>query len=459
MSKKECPDKAMPAEMKISASGQPSPLPERPFSVEYTQNEAKNRLARFGNALARHPIGISRIQWTMVFIYFSLLLLPALFPLPEFSRFSRLVFWGIGWPLIVLSMMLGGRFWCGIFCPDGTLTEFISGHGKKGSIPRWIRWQGWPCTMLVGTTLYGQSTGFYENYPATLVLLGIPTCMALLTGYLYGNSKRIWCMYLCPGNGFFGLLSKIAPIHFRVNREKWKRFSGPPKRINCAPLINIRQMQSASACHACGRCNGYRDAVELAARPFSIEIVSARDKTVSGTDAFLLVWGIMGIVTLSLAWAQSSLHEQFMEMVKFLDLPLHFKPPWWLSSSPASLYRLAFIVLTVTMVSLLVYGFLCLASRISENRVSWKHLSFCLIPLAGWGIFLGLCRLGASVWQEYGFSLPWVPFFETAVLALGTVLSFWLGIKVIMQHFSTKNVIATLIYCLPLVLLNYLWLG
>lgn len=234
--------------MKISASGQPSPLPERPFSVEYTQNEAKNRLARFGNALARHPIGISRIQWTMVFIYFSLLLLPALFPLPEFSRFSRLVFWGIGWPLIVLSMMLGGRFWCGIFCPDGTLTEFISGHGKKGSIPRWIRWQGWPCTMLVGTTLYGPINRLLRELSRNAGFTGHPYLYGTADGLSLWEQQADLVHVFMPRNGFFGLLSKIAPIHFRVNRKNGNAFSGPPKRINCAPLINIRQMQSASAC-------------------------------------------------------------------------------------------------------------------------------------------------------------------------------------------------------------------
>lgn len=133
---------------------------------------------------------------------FSLLFIPVWIAEPETGLTARLLFWGIGWPLIVLGMMLFGRFWCGIFCPDGTLTEFVSEYGKKRSIPRWIRWKGWPCTVLVGTTLYGQMTGFYEYFPATLVLLGIPTCLALLTGYLYGNGKRVWCMYLCPGNGF-----------------------------------------------------------------------------------------------------------------------------------------------------------------------------------------------------------------------------------------------------------------
>ena len=452
-------DKSVTSEMRILSPGQHHGLSENRFAAECRPVSAETRLARFGNALERRQKIILGVQWGMICVYLFLLLLPVSTSLPETGRFSRLMFWGIGWPLIVLSMMLAGRFWCGIFCPDGTLTESISRHGKKRSIPRWIRWKGWPCVMFAGTTLYGQSTGFYGNFPATLILLGIPTSLALITGYFYGNGKRVWCMYLCPGNGFFGLLSKTALLHFHVDREKWKRFTGIPKRINCAPLINIGQMQSASACHACGRCSGYRDAVKLASRsPFS-EIVPTNDETIFGTDVFLLIWGIIGIGTLSLAWRESSLYERFMEMITFLDLPLHFNPPWWLSDSAASLYRLAFIVIAGTLVSLLVYGLLCLSSHISENGTSPKKLSFCLIPAVGWGIFLGLCRISASIWKEYGFAFPGFPFFEIAVLAIGTVLSFWLGIKVIMRSFSRRNFLSMLIYCLALALMDSLWLG
>ena len=296
-------------------------------------------LSRIEKVLRHHRKAVSLIQWLVVLLYFSLLLLPALSGnfidervYDSISDFSRLIFWGTGWPLIVLSMMVCGRIWCGLFCPDGTLTEFISRHGQKRSIPRWIRWKGWPCTVLTGTVLYGQLIAVYDNFPATLVLLGIPTCLALLTGFLYGNGKRIWCMYLCPGNGIFGLLARLSPIYYKVDREKWEQYSGQQERLDCPTLINVRQMQGMSGCHACGRCLGHRNAVELGFRSPSSEIVTTPENRISGSELFLLLWGVTGICTAALAWRGNVLYSQFILRLAQLDVLAASDLPWWLSA-------------------------------------------------------------------------------------------------------------------------------
>lgn len=108
-------------------------------------------LARLGTALQSHRRAVLALQWIVVFFYLVLLILPAFMPLPpdeadiydNLPLFAQFIFWGVWWPFVMVSMMLVGRVWCGVFCPEGALTEFASQHGLGRPIPRWLRWRGW----------------------------------------------------------------------------------------------------------------------------------------------------------------------------------------------------------------------------------------------------------------------------------------------------------------------------
>src|SRR5260363_433862 len=137
--------------------------------------------------------------------------------------FAQWIFWGIWWPFVLISIVFFGRVWCGILCPEGALSEFASRHGRSRPMPRWMRWGGWPFVAFSITTVYGQMVSVYQYPKAVLLVLGGSTVAAIATGYLYGREKRIWCKYLCPVNGVFALLAKLAPVHFKVDPSAWQR--------------------------------------------------------------------------------------------------------------------------------------------------------------------------------------------------------------------------------------------
>ena len=230
-------------------------------------------IAPLGDALARHVRLIRAMQWAVVGVYLVLLVVPTLLPLPDRTAhiwndlvlFAQFAFWGVWWPFVLLSMVLVGRAWCGLFCPEGALAEFVSEHGRGGAVPRWVKWRGWPFVAFTGTTVYGQLISVYQYPGPVLVILGGSTAGAMAIGYLYGRNKRVWCRYLCPVNGVFGLLAKLAPIHFRVDAEGWEasRRAGNSavRPVNCAPLVALPKMRGNHDCHMCGRCSGFRDAI------------------------------------------------------------------------------------------------------------------------------------------------------------------------------------------------------
>ena len=390
--------------------------------------------ARLGRAMKKHPQIIATIQWSMVVFYLCFLLIPAVsfsektgdvFP-SNLQALSILVFWGIGWPLIILSSTLFGRLWCGVFCPEGTLTETVSRYGQHRFIPRWIRWPKWPILTWFFYTLSLFLSGASHNYYATVILLGGITLAALLTGFLYGNGRRIWCMYLCPANMALSFLAKLSLFYFRVDQHKWQNSPKVSEYPVCAPLIPIKQMNSASACHACGRCSGYREAVELTYRAPGAEILSNPLPTVSTLQVLTLLFGMPGLVF----------------FVFFLD---RLREAYGLITGlPA---RLGLLAAGTLLLGVLAWFFICLASRTLLSRtLSWQALSLGLIPLASVSLFLtpasqALAFAFPTTWDSEKLSLFRLPFLVASLCS-----SLWLGWRLICRGNRPNHYLAMLFY-------------
>ncbi|MEN9396850.1 MAG: hypothetical protein RLZ81_1380, partial [Pseudomonadota bacterium] len=346
------------------------------------------RLARLGQAMRRHQRVIQALQWAVVGVYALLVTVPAFLPLPpedahildNLRLFAQFLFWGIWWPFVMLSMMLFGRVWCGVFCPEGALTELASRHGLGRAIPRWLRWRGWPFTAFVCTTVYGQLVSVYEYPQAALLVLGGSTLAAVAVGLVYGRGSRVWCRYLCPANGVFGLLAKVAPLHFAVDEARWRQHAGRAPAVNCAPLIDIAHMKSASACHACGRCSGEHGAVKLALRSPAKEILATSARQAKTEEALTLLVGVMGIATAAFMWSSSrrlaTIKTALAEWLIEHDYTalLQDNAPWWLLTHyPQShdvftwldgLCILAYILGGGAALGLALWGGLWLAARV-----------------------------------------------------------------------------------------------
>lgn len=171
-----------------------------------------------------------------------------------------------------------------------------------------MRWPGWPFAAFVMTTVYGQLVSVYQYPGPALVILGGSTLAAIVVGYLYGRNHRVWCRYLCPVNGVFGLLAKLAPMHYGTDAGAWARTApaaGRTKQVICAPLVPLRNLDSASACHMCGRCAGFRDAIELRPRAPGSEVVRQGGATATVWGSLLTITGLIGVAPAAFLWSAS----------------------------------------------------------------------------------------------------------------------------------------------------------
>lgn len=442
-------------------------------------------LAALGDSLRRHAPLIRCLQWTVVLFYALLLVLPALLPLPssqarildDLTLLAQFVFWGLWWPFVLLSIVLFGRLWCGLLCPEGSLSEWISWRGLGRGTPRWIRWGGWPTLAFLLTTLYGQLISVYDYAQAALLILGGSTLAALLVGFLYGRGKRIWCRYLCPVSGVFALLARLAPVHFKVDERRW--LANPPPRLptpNCAPLLDIRRMQGARDCHACGRCSGQRGAVQLSPRSPNAEILSVGNQPGSHWDSSLLLFGVIGLAMGAFQWTVSpwfvALKQAAATWLVERDSYwlLQTDAPWWLlthypQANDSFSWLDGLLILGYLSAScLLLGGGLWLLLRVAVRAMGrsasvFRQLCLTLIPLGAGGLFLGLSATTVKLLRYEGLALAWAQPARAALLAGAIAWSLWLGWQVISQHGATGLRRLAAFACLALAsgLVGYGW--
>jgi polyferredoxin len=418
-------------------------------------------LAAAGVWLLHRQRTIRTVQWLVVAFYALLVIVPAFLPLPQRSAhiwtnltlFAQFMFWGIWWPFVLLSMVLVGRLWCGLLCPEGALSEAISRHGRGRHTPHWINWKGWPFVAFICTTAYGQFVSVYQYPKPALLILGGSTLAAMAVGYLFGRGKRVWCRYLCPVSGVFALLAKLSPVHYRVDRAAWDSAPKPQaseaRLVNCAPLVPIRTMKGAGQCHMCGRCSGFREAVTLARRSPSYEIVRVAGAESKPWETWLIVFGLMGLATGAFHWASSPWFVTAKQAAaawlidRGILWPLTGQAPWWvLTNYPEqndvmTLLDSAMLLAYLFSATVAIGGAACLCLTASSTllagaRPPWKarfhHLAQSLIPVAGCGVFLGLFGLTASMLHAEGVALPFAAEARAALMgaaALWSVLLAW----------------------------------
>jgi polyferredoxin len=422
----------------------------------------RTRVARAGDFLRDHQRAIRRMQWVIVAVYGALLVIPAAMPLPDrtASVFNNLTivaqfaFWGVWWPFVLVSIPLFGRAWCGLFCPEGALTEWASRHGRGGAIPRWMRWGGWPFVAFSLTTVYGQLVSVYQYPWAVAAVLGGSTVAAMIVGWLYGKNKRVWCKYLCPVNGVFNLLAKLSPWYYRVDAQAWRAPVRRTESINCAPLLPLRNMEGAAECHMCGRCSDYRGAIALSPRSPEVEIIHVSGG--NGWQTALIVFGLMGLAVGAFLWSASPWYVTIKQTIatwlvdRDIYWPLADNAPWfilthypqvndsfsWLDGAVI----LMFIAAAAVLVGGSIFIGLWLADRVLpalmrpgvrdaggsllRSPLEGVHkLAQGLIPAAGAGVFLGLSATTLTLLQHEGVSTGWANPVRFSLLTLALAWS------------------------------------
>jgi hypothetical protein len=382
-------------------------------------------LARLGHLLARHQGQIAVLQWMMVVVYFVLLIGPVLLPAAsanaglaqDLARWADILFWGVWWPAVILSMMLIGQFWCGLLCPDGTVTEFASRHGLGRRPPAWLRRPELPIVAYAAIAVLEYGWQAHGSALGTLLVVGSTSAAALLCGLVYGRGKRVWCRHGCPVGGVLSLLARCSVLQFRVDRVAWDAAPKPlPKPLDCPLLLDVKRMTRSDKCNMCARCSGHRGAVALSWRAPGAELLSLRDDEVPRWEALGIVFVLVGLLYGAMHGPQGTWLEQFQ-----VALP---KSLPWLAGP-----------LAVLLPGLVLSGAGSAALWASATgSVQAARLAYAWIPLGGLGLFCGAIEHALLLLQQQGFAVAeLLPLLRAPVLLLAFAWSAWTGLQLLQQ--------------------------
>jgi len=289
---------------------------------------------------------------------------------------------------------------------------------------------------------------------------------------------------LCPVNGVFSLLARLAPFHYKVEEDAWRRSYKEGERghrvipVNCAPLVPLRAMEGAAACHMCGRCSGHRDAISLQWRSPSAEVVQLGAKQANSWDTALILYGLLGIAIGAFHWTVSPWFVALKQMCAswLIDQnilwPLDTNAPWfllthypeqndvfsWLDGGLVIGYIVATGIVYGTSLLGLLAGSTRTLGRFSFTRL--HHLAQALIPIAGCGVFLGLSATTVSLLRAEHLPLGWVTFVRMGLLGVANLWSAWLAWRVIGKYSEgrvTSRCVAMLWFVAALTVVDSAW--
>lgn len=132
----------------------------------------------------------------------------------RYTNLSNLIVWSYWWPVIIITAIVLGRFWCTV-CPVELITFWAAKIGLRLKVPRFLK-SGWVVTIFYTLIwIVGVHTLAINRIPRQMALYMLMLIILAIDISLIFR-KRAFCSYICPVGHLLGLYALISPFEWRV---------------------------------------------------------------------------------------------------------------------------------------------------------------------------------------------------------------------------------------------------
>lgn len=391
------------------------------------------------------------IHIAMFFIFALLVILPLFLPLPsedatiwgDFTLFSRFLIWGLWFPLMLLSVILFGRLWCGLLCPQGALSEYAGKKGLNRPIPTWMRWQGTPILSFILITVFAQLLGARDYALSAMEVLGGTMLLAVVVGFFYTSGRRAWCRHLCPVGPLLGVFSRLGAVSFEKN-------GGSGKGCACPTFINTASKVASSNCIECFRCVNPEatDTLHLKIRRPGLEIEEIQKREPNLWEVLFLFLAT-GLALGAFHWQVNPIYVNYKQALGSLFLNIGLgdfigrSGPWWIMvhypeagevfSWLDFISIMTFMIGSMAIAAGALFSLTFIAAMILRERgrvmKTIIRLGYLYAPVALVSLVLGLGLMLFKSLADIGLSGMTVKMFQVGLFASGGMWSLYLAIR------------------------------